>query len=232
MDFCARTAPINKMGLGMNVWIWGPSMWEILHASSFVADKYRYNMDTLINLLPSILPCIYCRESCAKFKAALGRASTGHAAQYCYVLHNTVNAKLQNQKVDAFLSSTKWSETQKDMFRSSSSVLFSQPSFEVVEKRFLVNSDESFLWKDLSIVLLALCMSEAPIKERNEFIRELIKIIRLSKQANASMLIETLEILVPLGNDKARQLLDKIKYNEHSNSELIRAGACIKGTCA
>ena len=220
---------INKMTIiGMNVWIWGPPLWELLHAASFLCDRKKYSAKKLFQTLIAILPCIYCRQSYETFLRDEGPSKP--YAEWCYKLHSKVNQKLIDQRLEKLTAQIDFTADQVSAMKRT---LFAEPEFAVLQKRFLIQSDELFLWRSVSIVLLALFMSDGPMAERDIFIKELMKIIGLSDQANKTMIIETLETLVGLSGPSGRRLLESIKYGDDEDppSQFIKAGACINKTC-
>lgn len=212
----------------MNVWIWGPPLWELLHAASFLCDRKKYSAKKMFQSLSLILPCIFCRQSYETFLQEEGPSKP--YAEWCYNLHTKVNQKLIGQRIEKLMAETNFSSDQVAAMRRT---LFAEPEFAVLQKRFLIQSDELFLWRSVSIVLLALFLSDGPMAERDIFIQELMKIIGLSDQANKTMIIETLGTLVGLSGPSGRRILDSIKYGDNSDppSQFIRAGACINKTC-
>ena len=95
----------TKSGDGMLTTVWGPSFWHVLHTMSFnypvepnAEAKKKYKEFML--LLPSVLPCKYCRENLAKIyetKKPTDRdmASRDAFSRYVYGLHEAVNANLK-----------------------------------------------------------------------------------------------------------------------------------------
>ena len=205
----------------MNVWIWGPPMWDILHAAGSVYDKNSTSIDALVRPLKVILPCRYCRDSFVGFYNLLGKPAIGRGLKWTYDVHTLVNEKLAKQRLD---KSGVSGVPLKD--------LFSEPSFEVVQKRLLVNSDELFTWKAISVVLLALTMANADENELMTFTSALKKAVHFSNQQNATMINDFLDLFMRTPVDQRRQLLDSTKYsNTKAHSDLIRAGTCIAGSC-
>jgi len=95
----------TKSGDGMLTTVWGPSFWHVLHTMSFnypvepnAEAKKKYKEFML--LLPSVLPCKYCRENLAKIyetKKPTDRDMESRDAfsRYVYGLHEAVNANLK-----------------------------------------------------------------------------------------------------------------------------------------
>ena len=193
-------------------------MWELLHSAGQVYDANSMNIDALVRPLKVILPCRYCRDSFVLFYDELRKPVTGRGLLWTYNVHTLVNEKLARQRLE---KSGVSGVPLKD--------LFSEPTFEVVRKRLLVNSDELFTWKSISVVLLALTMSNAEETEFVSFVNALMKAVELSKQQNTQMIVEFLDVFLKSNN--RRHLLETTKYSNASHSDLIRAGSCIAGSC-
>jgi hypothetical protein len=201
-------------------------MWDTLHSAAFALDKKNINIDHLVEPLRRILPCRYCRDSFGEFYKALGKPQNGLGLEWTYRVHNLVNEKLAKQRLQAFAEKH---GTIKNAFGHVSELNVS-PTFEVIQKRLLVNSDELFTWKALSVVLLALAMSNADENSLSTFVSALQKAIIESRQPNASMLVEMLDDY--LDTSDKRLFIDTLKYGKNKkNSDLIRAGSCVAGTC-
>ena len=193
-------------------------MWELLHSAGQVYDANSMNIDPLVRPLKIILPCRYCRDSFVLFYDELRKPVTGRGLLWTYKVHTLVNEKLARQRLE---KSGVTGVPLKD--------LFSEPTFEVLQKRLLVNSDELFTWKSISVVLLALTMSNADEKELVTFVSALRRAIEVSKQQNTQMIVDFLDVF--LKSSDRRHLLDTTKYSNGTHSDLIRAGSCIAGSC-
>lgn len=90
----------------METIFWGPSGWRFLHLLTFLypdtpdtGDKIL--MRDMMNLLPDILPCKYCRASFSKYMANLditpALESHNLLVEWLYKMHNKVNKKLRSQ---------------------------------------------------------------------------------------------------------------------------------------
>ena len=236
-------------------------MWDLLHACSFLLDGS--SLDEIVRPLKTLLPCRYCRESFVVFYEQLGRPngakSDPEVPMWVYRAHELVNRKLSVQKAEAFVKKNKVvPQVAKVMLRYASEVSQFQPSFEVVQKRFMVHRDEPITWTSLSVVLLAITMglecndgAKANIgpfyAEFVTFMVGLKTALKASKQSNQAGLMEVLDRCIGLCASGApiqqlRGLLETMKYTHvvkngsasscQELSGLIKAGACIKGTCA
>lgn len=89
----------------MNTYIWGPSLWRILHTVAFVPDSEV--AERLVRVLKKTLPCSFCRESFGGFVRQLDEkyqldvrdvVSQGKLYQWMYDIHELVNDKLDRQR--------------------------------------------------------------------------------------------------------------------------------------
>ena len=77
--------------MGIDTRFWGPSGWQLFHLIAFKSPEAKEVLDDM----PSILPCPFCRESTTKFvKEHPVEAPYG---QWLYRIHNRVNNKLRTQ---------------------------------------------------------------------------------------------------------------------------------------
>jgi hypothetical protein len=215
-------------------------MWDLLQSSAFLLDASKVPSNSLIEPLRRLLPCIYCRNSFVDFYSLLGVPKKSQAAQWVYDVHKLVNRKLMKQRAEAFVQK----RPQFNSIVNDSHELLSEPKMEVLQKRFLVNREEPICRRGLLTVLLALVMAlqlkneMEDIKALHKFIESLVVVIKISRQYNAEELIS---IVVDLGEmqhlQDMRSFLEYMKYGDsgidgHKASSLIKAGACISGTCA
>ena len=241
----------------MNVWIWGPCLWDTLQSSAFLCDSYNIGPVPLLKPLKVLLPCIFCRNSYNTFYDQLGDPALGKSALYVYKIHETVNKKLSTQRIEAFIEKqTLWSLDQKAFFRNSSLEMFQDttikpfhsPTMEVLKKRFLVNREEAISWRNVSTSLLAIVMAlqeySEPLKHRSEletFLKALRSILVAAKQYNSTSIVQVLDaLLVQKTYQDMQTLLENAKYSPiipsvYSNvkliTNLVKAGACIENTC-
>lgn len=134
----------------MNVNLWGPALWDVLHwGASIVNEKNYIHFITIMYSLNDLLPCIHCLNSYRIFfKQNLpvlqqnkfeGRE---YYMKYVYDLHNLVNEKLANQQ-----------------HRTSV-----HPSFDIVIKRANLNAgivNEESIWRSLFAMSLAIQTQES-----------------------------------------------------------------------
>jgi hypothetical protein len=115
----------------MNVNVWGPELWGILHGLSSLGKQStaNYAKEILVSL-KTLLPCIHCRNSYIDFYAKLPEPSKSfsireEAIKWVYVLHNKVNDKLDEQLAE----NSSGKEELKEILKKK------RPTLEVVKKR-------------------------------------------------------------------------------------------------
>ena len=124
----------------MNVNIWGPPFWEILHGMAGLVNARNYTSFQFIMFhLNYLLPCIHCRNSYIEFYKLLDFTTQANNKYYMlqiYNLHNMVNKKLDDQKKRLNMN----------------------PSFDIILKRFYLSMNLPFcdeqLWKIIYILAL------------------------------------------------------------------------------
>lgn len=78
--------------MGIDTRFWGPSGWQLFHLITFKsADTAKDVLDDM----PAILPCPFCRESTTKFVAK--HPIQKPYSKWLYEIHNMVNNKLRTQ---------------------------------------------------------------------------------------------------------------------------------------
>lgn len=103
---------------GIKTSFWGPHAWNFLFSSIAGAYPIKFNQNDpshirklkgftqLINSLKETLPCIYCRQSYAKFIKDLPMHNYTHSRQsmmkWLYLLHDKVNKKLIKQEKECY----------------------------------------------------------------------------------------------------------------------------------
>jgi len=92
----------------MDTRFWGPSGWRLLHTITFAYNPKtdKTNTRELFETLPFVLPCKFCRTSLSEYmeKEPLEPAleSRDDLARWLWKIHNMVNAKLRNQKLNTY----------------------------------------------------------------------------------------------------------------------------------
>lgn len=219
----------------MNVNVWGPPTWDVLHASAFLFDESKTNGQHFFECLKVLLPCIHCRNSYVEFFDSLGAPRKGFCAKWLYEIHEKVNKKLFNQRLE------------KISLFADCKALYTSPTFEVVQKRFIVNREEPFVWRSLNTMLLSFAMGlEANEDSKNiaalkKFLIYILNFINPSAAATQNNTVKELTKVLELKSAKQiREKIEELKYskivprilkNSFEASNLIRAGSCINGTC-
>lgn len=80
--------------MGVDTRFWGPSGWQLFHLIAFRSDHPNH----VFELMQTVLPCKFCRESTAKFVKELPLQND--AGRWLYEIHNKVNYKLRTQCKD------------------------------------------------------------------------------------------------------------------------------------
>jgi len=169
-------------------------------------------------------------------------------------MHFLVNNKLNNQKIKKFLDlRPQWPDEIKNDMISNGSELFCEPSLEVLMKRFYVNIEEPISWKSLSTMLIAFIMglhetkesrTEGPVPQGPQFeamkvfLDSLVALFLHEKSLRGpdglAAFVKDLRRQVDGPND-LRTFVEAYKYdglkNAREYSNLIKAGACMSGTC-
>jgi hypothetical protein len=87
----------------MDTRFWGPSGWIFLHQISFSYEpvKQKKYVQQLLEMLPFVLPCKFCRTSLTEYMEELplepALDSREALTHWMYDIHNKVNEKLRNQ---------------------------------------------------------------------------------------------------------------------------------------
>lgn len=146
----------------MNVNLWGPQLWSLLHGLAYVADvKTALNFQGILSELRILLPCSLCRNSYNtyydKFKNIVSDIEAGNASRKIWELHNLVDDKLEQQRLEKFIDAVK--PSRKHAMRENFRILSGRPSFEVVLKRGALAEGYSFTPEDIYRVLFAFAMA-------------------------------------------------------------------------
>lgn len=99
------------MTQSLNVWMWGPILWDILRTFAFQCDKGLFTDAALVSSffthLQPLLPCDFCRQSYEGFLAEVQKDrnetveqafANRHMSAFVFDLHNKVNTKLAKER--------------------------------------------------------------------------------------------------------------------------------------
>jgi hypothetical protein len=194
-------------------------MWNILHAVAFLVDKTHADPDAFVEPLRRILPCIHCRRSFELFYDAAGPPKSKHLAEWMYSMHNLVNEKLFEQRMDKALEHvSKRIELKMHLLQ-----YMSTPSFEVVQKRFVLNEEEPIVRRDIAIVGLALALAGLP--ESHSWMKHVGSVCKYAQEWASAVdpnAMTSGAIVFKYGVDNA---------DTRKRASLIRAGTCLNSTC-
>jgi hypothetical protein len=182
----------------MNVNLWGPQLWSLLHGLAYIADsKTALNFQGILDDLRILLPCSLCRNSyCSyydKFKNIVPDVEAGNAPRRIWELHNLVDDKLEKQRLEKFIALVQPSK--KGAMRENFRILSGRPSFEVVLKRGALAEGYSFSKEDIYRVLFSFSMA---IEDDTSKPAALQRFVR-----NLSAMVPNFKIpFLPLGSKK------------------------------
>lgn len=246
----------------MNVNIWGPSLWILLQNTAFILDETGKENVAIYENLKVLLPCSFCRNSFIQFIYPDNKSSTwlpqkDFYAKWVYELHSKVNRKLNQQHVDETVTlaplglSILLKRFLNIIVDTNMKVLFKEPSFEVVQKRYLVSKEEPYRKLDVEIVLLAMAMYGETIYDadtlktwRSAFVSWIFEMHSVSKHPSFEAVYlaftgkKTLNGFVikePMSVPDIVELIKTLKYRTFPEKDvcasLLKAGACVKNTC-
>lgn len=183
-------------------------------------------------------------------------------SKWVYEVHRLVNRKLAEEKAKKFVEVHKLKPPVSTVLISNALELAKEPTFEYVRKRYLVNSEEPIQWRSLAVSVLAIVMNfegkfNGVSKDEmanlysklKQFLEAVKEACNRSRQDNAKALKSVLDAILRLvvQSDhgkivepaKIKKVIQMMKYSRAVSpseaeelSSLIKAGACIKGTCA
>jgi hypothetical protein len=145
----------------MNVNLWGPQLWNLLHSLAYLTNEKTANaMGGILDDLRILLPCSHCKlsynEYYPKFKAMRANIAND-AARMVFELHNMVDDKLEKQRLEKFMDDIHAKD--KDIMRQQFRTLSGRPSFDVVLKRGALAEgliETSCVWRVLFAFSLAI----------------------------------------------------------------------------
>ena len=136
----------------MNVNLWGPDLWSILHGISglaVISDAFFEESAPLsiFKELCVLLPCVHCRKSYCDFfqeSECLESIKNKALVAYAYKMHCLVDDKLESQRLDRLFEQVKVDESISAQIRNASSLLSTRPSLQVVMKRWELSEGKPF----------------------------------------------------------------------------------------
>ena len=208
----------------MDTFIWGPSLWKMLHSVSFadpgVLRAHKQHLLDFMDSLGDTLPCVYCRDSYKTFLTQLpdlgDTIDTGELSGWMYSLHSMVNSKLGVK----------------------------DPTFERVKKRYTIRPMQwcvGDLWE--TIALFGINYTPQKSEAYRMWWEGLIVIVSISADGSLDTLLRSVECPCTTGTFVSTSMVLSRAYNNlPSPSEehvvatttlyaLAIAGRCAGGTC-
>ena len=169
---------LNKM----NINLWGPALWSVLHGIvGFTNSENSKYMQGILENLKYLLPCIHCLRSYNEFYPLLQNSELklrhGEGIELVYKLHNMVNDKLENQKLNSFIAKVHPDPETEARMRAERITLSPRPSLEVVRKRFALSEGRPFsedqVWRVLIAFVFDIESGSTRPAELNKFVTNL-----------------------------------------------------------
>jgi hypothetical protein len=179
----------------MNVNLWGPDLWSLLHGIAGLAKNPSKieldNIEIIFKELCILLPCIHCKRSYNDFYIYLNirkQFARGDGIKCVYDIHSLVDDKLEKQKLNLLLSNLKLFLNQEE-FQTSLKILTTRPSLQVVQKRFELSEGMPFREQSIWRVLFAfvLCIDnedELDAQKRRQSLSKFITALSLFLQSS------------------------------------------------
>lgn len=148
----------------MNVNLWGPELWSILHGIAPLS-KIPAPIE-LFSELATILPCIHCKKSYCEFfdKNEAQEGLKSAPIEYVYKIHCLVDDKLDKQRIEKLFEAVQIPDDLKEKIRQSSLLLSNRPTIQVVKKRWELSEHKPFcetsVWKVLFAFVMVLDTEE------------------------------------------------------------------------
>jgi hypothetical protein len=183
----------------MNVNIWGPALWDILHGFSSIVNENNFtHFINIIYELNYLLPCIHCQKSYIEyynepFQPPTYFSSKIYFMKYVYDLHNKVNEKLDTQKGRQSIN----------------------PDFYVILKRLAINNalEEPFQINNLWKFLFTLALKYDTESNQEEYLKHFIRFISSCSNFLNGFL-----------DNKISNNLDKLKNLIYKNANVLLTG--------
>ena len=226
----------------MNVNLWGPQLWEILHGISGMTKPPKSKCaQEIFAGLKVLLPCIHCRKSYVEFYDSFPSAleafkDANSAMKWTYDIHNRVNEKLETQRMKIYVegvggvgNGSVGSIPRKEVF-----ALNHRPSFEVVKKRFLLSDGKPFHEDSVWRVLISFSLNSDLAADKNlaalkEWLKNLIDFISIDDKEIATPsyknLIEKLPVLYGCDMQTSKEFFCAsilVQYGKLTNSKDFR----------
>ena len=218
----------------MNVWLWGPPMWDTLHKAAYICDVKNISSKPMFETLKVLLPCKYCRNSYVTFYEDLGPPVVGQSSAWIHNVHTMVNNKLAVQRMQSYLETTKFpSHIQAELIANVNRFAYTEPSLEIVQKRTMLYSENLFQIDYILVFLIAIASNvQKSSTKKDTDTRALLTLIQaIAKFALESKQSHIAEVLLGIRPKNILEDLEYIKDGKYNISKLMQAKACAKGSC-
>lgn len=158
----------------MNVNLWGPELWSLLHGVAALVSSADFAQAAVIfKSLRVLLPCVHCRNSYVQFLADTNVSQeirAGGAVELVYRIHCDVDNKLESQRLEALLAAVSAPDEVAAKIRAASATLSGRPSLQVVRKRWELSEGkpfaESSVWRVLFAFVMLVDTDDDPVARR------------------------------------------------------------------
>jgi len=208
----------------MNVNLWGPHLWTVLHGLAALQTRPG-DMETILKGLCVLLPCSLCQNSYCSFYKNLTNVRAicerGEGPKLVWEIHNLVNDKLETQRLEKFMAEIKATPAQRDKMLAAKRILSNRPSFDVVMKRAaLASTQQQYIHKDdIFRVLFAFVLNSGDDDTKYEWIAKWIKAL-----TNLYPVKELMHVYLPHSREDAFASLvmarDGLRVSESSFARL------------
>lgn len=186
----------------MNVNLWGPDLWLILHGLACLVNAENVSdLGLVYSLLRQLLPCPLCMQSYITFYAEevsgnIENTLLKDSVNFIYSIHSKVVRKLEDKKLNDFARAVNGNIS---LFQEHRALLSSIPTRKVLDKRLYLSEGMMFsthsVWKSLFAISLAPNMNDDQKLAFNKWIESLSKVLASSIRGEYQMLAQQLEKL-------------------------------------
>jgi hypothetical protein len=242
----------------MNVNLWGPDLWSLLHGIAGLASRnpLQQDIEEIVELMKDLcilLPCIHCRKSYCSFHESLNVRTMferGDGIKCIWNAHSLVDDKLEAQKIESLFAATNIPKSIQKKIIEKSYLLSNRPSLTVVQKRWELSEGcpfrEQSVWR--VIFSFILCVDNETSQEaeiRLVTLRRWIKNLSsfLSRSLQYKLLASRLSLINIKDNATSREAFDNVALSRegiltHLGSEIwlkslwkVYVGNLPAGTC-
>ena len=143
----------------MNVNLWGPSFWTVLHGLAVLADQVQdpdFDPKALFAPIRQLLPCGVCREHFSEIYNTMREPLVGTLEAWIYEVHQLINEKQWNSSLQKVQHRLQLTDEERDSLYDARSLLFKSVSFEVHKAKSALHFNDLIPKRDFALVLLCL----------------------------------------------------------------------------